>query len=120
MAQGGGTEGACRDATRARAMVPAKARPREDGCHIKADRGRARTASGSLDKKRAEYKTKWSGRIAGCLRERPQMILLEAALALDAPAMAQQAADDTDSLIVLIASMLLAFIAFVILMRWRF
>ncbi|HET6376749.1 MAG TPA: hypothetical protein VFG05_00340 [Methylocella sp.] len=47
-------------------------------------------------------------------------MLLEAALALDAPGTAGQAAEDMDSLIVLIASMLLAFIAFAFLMRFRF
>ena len=48
------------------------------------------------------------------------IILLETALDLHNQAEPWQAAADTDSLTILIASLLLAFIAFVILMRVRF
>ena len=48
------------------------------------------------------------------------MILLETALDLHNQAKPWQATADTDSLTILIASLLLAFIAFVILMRVRF
>ena len=48
------------------------------------------------------------------------MILLETALDLHNQAEPWQGTADTDSLTILIASLLLAFIAFVILMRVRF
>jgi hypothetical protein len=48
------------------------------------------------------------------------MILIETALALNAKAETWQGTADTDSLYILIASLILAFIAFVILMRVRF
>jgi hypothetical protein len=48
------------------------------------------------------------------------MILLETALALNTQVASWAGTGDTDSLYILIASLLLAFIAFVILMRVRF
>jgi hypothetical protein len=48
------------------------------------------------------------------------MILLETALGLGDKAETWQGAVDTDTLYILIASLLLAFIVFVILMRLRF
>jgi hypothetical protein len=49
-----------------------------------------------------------------------EVTLIETALALDTKVQAWQGTADTDSLYILIASLLLAFIAFVILTRARF
>ena len=48
------------------------------------------------------------------------MVLLEATIALGGKSGTWQGTPDTDSLYILLASLLLAFIAFVILMRVRF